>query len=852
MTSPTAPAAPTGTTAALSPEVAESRVSAASLARVGILALQLALTALVVRELRIESFALYTVMVVAAVAFPVHALLAPVLRMRAFAVISVAGLVLVLQPKAALAVFGIGAVLVGLVQLPVRWGVKLALLSVAGVGLALLRTGTIPSPLPHALWPVLGAIFMFRLALYAHAWRHKEAPTGFWPTLGYFAMLPNVAFPLFPVVDYKAFIRNHYDAPDFLIYERGMRWIARGVVHLALYRLVYHHVTMDPLDVRSLGQLVQFTLSTFLLYLRVSGQFHLIVGVLHLFGFNLPETHHLYYLASSFTDLWRRINLYWTNFMMKLVYYPAFFRLRKHGQETALLLSTAIVFLMTWLLHAYQTFWLLGAPHFTVPDALFWGILGVLVLVTTVYEKRRARRPAQRRWELGRALQVIGVFTGMSLLWSLWSSESVTEWASLFHAAGQTSTSEVLALGALLALALVVAGYPWGAATLAAAPEPAPALGAQLRAGGLRLALLGSVAALGQPAVRSALPLALRPYAESVGEPGLNARDEAMLQRGYYEQLNAADRTGGQVWNAVAERPRGWGAGLMELGWTRPVPGVLLAELPPDLHQTYKGQPFTTNAWGMRDQAYTLEKPVDTYRVAVLGPSLVMGYGIGDGEPFEAQLEAMLAAEGTHPRVELLNFAFEGHSLTQQLATFRQRAAQFRPDLVLVTLTPIEHRVAAEHVRRLMAAGASVEVPYLARVIEQAGITSADRHADVVRRLRPYDEDLMHHALRALVEQIAEAGARPALMLVRMPTQPAGPLARSAELAAEAGFTVLDLSHAYDGHEENQLRVGPWDRHPNAEANRLLAVALQHELQRTRLLPTSTPDPVSPVPSGAR
>ena len=73
-------------------------------------------------------------------------------------------------------------------------------------------------------------------------------------------------------------------------------------------------------------------ISTFLLYVRISGQFHLVIGMLHLFGFNLPETHHRYLLASSFTDFWRRINIYWKDFMMKVFYYPAFFRLRKLGE----------------------------------------------------------------------------------------------------------------------------------------------------------------------------------------------------------------------------------------------------------------------------------------------------------------------------------------------------------------------------------------------------------------------------------------------------------------------------------------------------------------------------------------
>ena len=113
-----------------------------------------------------------------------------------------------------------------------------------------------------------------------------------------------------------------------------MTWLLRGAIHLILYRLVYNRLVIDAADVTTVPQLVQYLLWPFLLYLRVSGQFHIIVGILHLFGFNLPETHHAYFLASSFTDFWRRINIYWKDFMMKLFYYPAYFR-RKRGDPGA-------------------------------------------------------------------------------------------------------------------------------------------------------------------------------------------------------------------------------------------------------------------------------------------------------------------------------------------------------------------------------------------------------------------------------------------------------------------------------------------------------------------------------------
>ena len=92
---------------------------------------------------------------------------------------------------------------------------------------------------------------------------------------------------------------------------------------------------LAPSEVQDPGDLVQYVVSNFLLYLRVSGTFHLIVGMLYLFGFRLPETHHRYFLASSFTDFWRRINIYWKDFMLKIFYYPAVFRLRRLGMTSA-------------------------------------------------------------------------------------------------------------------------------------------------------------------------------------------------------------------------------------------------------------------------------------------------------------------------------------------------------------------------------------------------------------------------------------------------------------------------------------------------------------------------------------
>jgi predicted tellurium resistance membrane protein TerC len=120
------------------------------------------------------------------------------------------------------------------------------------------------------------------------------------------------------------------------------------------------------------------------------------------------------------------------------VYYPAFFRLRRLGTTPAVILSTIAVFFGTWLLHAYQWFWLLGGVLLTWPDMLFWGLLGVLLVANTMVEMRagRARSLQTTTWTARslaiRSVKTVVFFATMSVLWSLWSAESVSEWLLLW------------------------------------------------------------------------------------------------------------------------------------------------------------------------------------------------------------------------------------------------------------------------------------------------------------------------------------------------------------------------------------------------------------------------------------
>jgi hypothetical protein len=280
-----------------------------SLGEYALVAVQLALLAVVIRQFQIESSAFLRVALLAFAGFAVHAFLPLRYRLPFFVLLSFTGIWLVLGLGSGLWLVGIGLLLIGVCHLPLPLLGRVGLLVLIAAVLASLRMHWLRAPWPQSIWPILGSMFMFRLMVYLYDISHERVPVSVWRTLAYFFLLPNVCFPLFPVVDYKTFRRGYYDRVAFHTYQVGADWITRGIIHLILYRFVYYYMALAPSDVTRPQDLLRYMVANFLLYLRVSGQFHVIVGILHLFGFNLPETHHRYLLSSSFTDFWRRINI---------------------------------------------------------------------------------------------------------------------------------------------------------------------------------------------------------------------------------------------------------------------------------------------------------------------------------------------------------------------------------------------------------------------------------------------------------------------------------------------------------------------------------------------------------------
>jgi alginate O-acetyltransferase complex protein AlgI len=344
--------------------------------------------------------------------------------------LSLAGAFVLLSPLVAGLVIGAGIGFFAIIRTPIafRWRA----LAIVGIFCVLMyyRSASTFKPL-ESFWPVLGSIFMFRMIVYMYDAGYAKTPPRIKDYLSYFFLLPNYYFLLFPVVDYQTFRKSFYKRDIHTIVQQGVWWIFRGTTQLLLYRVVYQwQGSFAPPTYSVFTSVVAKSIFAYLLYLQVSGQFHIIAGMLCLFGYDVPETNRKYFLARGVNDLWRRINIYWKDFMVKIVYFPAYFKLRRLGTLQAELLSTFLVILVTWVLHAYQFFWLKGQFHFSTIDSLFWAILGSVMLLNVWYESKHKKAVPVTGWRgwLKYGLQVAATFCFMAMLWSMWSANSLSDW----------------------------------------------------------------------------------------------------------------------------------------------------------------------------------------------------------------------------------------------------------------------------------------------------------------------------------------------------------------------------------------------------------------------------------------
>jgi hypothetical protein len=134
--------------------------------------------------------------------------------------------------------------------------------------------------------------------------------------------------------------------------------------------------------------------------------------------------------------------------------------------------------------------------------------------------------------------------------------------------------------------------------------------------------------------------------------------------------------------------------------------------------QTYeKGSEYNTlyqiNSNGLRDREYG-EKKENTFRVLLLGDSFSVSHGLTIEESLSRQMEKALQgltdSNGRPKKIEVVNTAVGGYSPYNYWKAYQRWAPVFKPDAVLIGLSPDDYECDNENMRYVIEYGETLSV----------------------------------------------------------------------------------------------------------------------------------------------
>lgn len=782
------------------------------------------------------------------VGFLLHALLPLTYRPPFFLTLTLGAIVYLLGWTSGLITILIALSLIGICHLPASLLARQLLLLIVAVLLALFRADILPFFQDSSILVLVAGLFMFRTFLYLYEIKHYDQPVNVFHRLNYFFLFPNIIFPIFPIVDFKLFYRQYYNQLPVDLYQQGIKRMLRGLLHLLVYRVLYFYFVPALPEITDIFSLLAYIVFSYMLILRLSGLFHLVLGITFLFGYNLPEIFNNYFLANGFDDYWRRINTYWRDFILKIFYYPIYFRLKKHGVTTALICSTLIIFIVNWLMHAYQWFWILGTYDFRLTDTLFWGIFGVLVTINIFFQvnhkKKKVKLVKNNLYYAKEAGKVMATFLTIALLWSLWISTTVGEWWSILRVATTAEWMDwikVMGLGGVVFLVLMLV-LRYENDYSAKVDEWMNQWGAIYNLGVLML--LGSLSFFA-PTIDSSL-LSGTPYSiTELQDNQLNAADEERAFTGYYDEVLTPSQFATNTWSKAMHKtseeiPQPEKKILNSPSFQQLTGDILLQWHLPGHKYFKKGGQVEINEWGFRGrEGYLKEAPAEVTRIAVLGGSNEFGPGLDNEEVWTSILEKKLNEQSpiAGQKFEVLNFSRSGISLVQTLQVFKEKALAFHPHYVLLPIPPREYNRLGEFLFMLYNENQEhlMENTILPDLVAVAAIQPDDYKHTIKQKIQAHIGVYLDKLMAAFKHNAITQDAQ--LTVVDIPMVMPGKKKvkemrmNFLKVTEKHQVPLMDLQGIYDTIDDRQgLCLSAEDGHPNSRAHTLIAEQLYLKL----------------------
>ena len=119
---------------------------------------------------------------------------------------------------------------------------------------------------------------------------------------------------------------------------------------------------------------------------------------------------------------------------------------------------------------------------------------------------------------------------------------------------------------------------------------------------------------------------------------------------------------------------------------------LIAYELRPNLEGvSFKGCPVTTNSQGFRSSELDGVARPGEVTIVGIGDSVLFGHGVGDGECYLDQLQALLSERRPERSWRIVNTGVPGYNTVMEVETLTAKGLAFEPDLVLLGVVGNDH-----------------------------------------------------------------------------------------------------------------------------------------------------------------
>jgi len=277
--------------------------------------------------------------------------------------------------------------------------------------------------------------------------------------------------------------------------------------------------------------------------------------------------------------------------------------------------------------------------------------------------------------------------------------------------------------------------------------------------------------------------------------------------------------------------------GLGVSGFVQPSPyPEIVYELKPDLSGYFKMARFETNSQGLRDKEYSIVRPNNTFRVAVIGDSLTMSSGVNIEMAYHTLLEEKFNQEQKDISFEFINFGVGGYYLRQYLGVIQYKALKYDPQLILIGFCPSnDHLLPPDRLYQKQFKPLRKTYPFSESFLIKQALTLMKsffkKGEEENFSERQYRQEQYMKRIFSKIGTISKEKNIPVVVAYLSKENPVPRTQLVKRLVTEKGLHFIDVTTSFHGANVSDYRIYAIDFHPNGKANKIFADTIYNYLK---------------------